>query len=171
MANAKIIEQKAKKVEEIREKLNRAQSVIIFDYRGLTVAEVTELRNDMRKAGVEYVVLKNGLVSRATKLNAVDDKVQDFLVGPNAFAFGYDDAVTPAKILKEAIRKYKKCSMIGGIVDGKVMTAAEVEVLADLPSKEQLIARLLGSMMSPIAGLAIVLDQIAKQRAQQPAEA
>ena len=163
MANAKIIEMKAQQVAEIKEKIAKAQSMVVFDYRGLTVEEVTALRNDMRKAGVEYVVLKNSIVERAAK-DGIDEKIHDFLKGPSAFAFGYDDAVAPAKILKEAIKKYKKCEMKGGIINGVVSDADAMNALADLPSREVLLARLLGSMMSPISGLAIVLDQIAKQK-------
>lgn len=163
MANAKIIEMKAQQVAEIKEKIAKAQSMVVFDYRGLTVEEVTALRNDMRKAGVEYVVLKNSIVERAAKEDGIE-KIHDFLKGPSAFAFGYDDAVAPAKILKEAIKKYKKCEMKGGIINGVVSDADAMNALADLPSREVLLARLLGSMMSPISGLAIVLDQIAKQK-------
>ena len=86
------------------------------------------------------------------------------LKGPSAFAFGYDDAVAPAKILKDSIKKFKKCTIKGGIVDGVVTDAQGIDALADLPPREVLIARMLGSMMSPISGLAIVLDQIAKQK-------
>ncbi|MCL2670632.1 MAG: 50S ribosomal protein L10 [Clostridiales bacterium] len=164
MANVKIIEAKAARVQEIAANIARAQSVILFDYRGLTVAEVTELRNEMRKAGVEYVVLKNNLVERAGEVAGIDAKLNDMLCGPAAFAFGYDDAVAPARILKAFIKKVKKCELKGGIVEGKVVSIREVEAIADLPSRETLIARLLGSMMSPISGLAIVLDQIAKQK-------
>ena len=164
MANAKIIEMKAQQVAEIKEKIAKAQSMVVFDYRGLTVEEVTALRNDMRKAGVEYVVLKNSIVELAAKEDGIDEKIHDFLKGPSAFAFGYDDAVAPAKILKEAIKKYKKCEMKGGIINGVVSDADAMNALADLPSREVLLARLLGSMMSPISGLAIVLDQIAKQK-------
>lgn len=164
MANIKIIEQKAAKVAEVQEKIAKAKSVILFDYRGLTVEQATELRNEMRKAGVEYVVLKNGIVTRACEAAGIDDSIKEMLKGPSAFAFGYEDAVTPAKILKDYIKKAKKCEMKGGIVEGKVESAEVVNAIADLPSREVLIARLLGSMMSPISGLAIVLDQIAKQR-------
>ena len=83
--------------------------------------------------------------------------------GPNAFAFGHEDAVAPAKVLKDAIKKYKKCEIMGGIINGTVSDAAAVNTLADLPSREVLLSRMLGSMMSPISGLAIVLDQIAKK--------
>ena len=159
MANAQNIQAKAAQVEEISKKIANAQSVIVFDYRGLNAEEVTNLRSDMRKAGVEYVVLKNHIVSRAAHAAGIDDSFHTMLKGPNAFAFGHEDAVAPAKVLKDAIKKYKKCE----IINGTVSDAAAVNTLADLPSREVLLSRMLGSMMSPISGLAIVLDQIAKK--------
>ena len=171
MANIANIEIKAKQVEEVREKIAKSQSVVVFDYRGLTVEEVTGMRNEMRKAGVEYVVLKNHIVSRAAQAAGIDDSFHEFLKGPSAFAFGYEDAVAPAKILKDSVKKFKKCEIKGGLINGTVADAAGMNTLADLPSREQLIARILGSMMSPISGLAIVLDQIAKKNGGEPAEA
>ena len=165
MANIQNIEAKAAQVAEVKEMIAKAQSVVVFDYRGLNAAEVTELRSDMRKAGVEYVVLKNGIVERAAKEAGIDESFNQYLVGPSAFAFGTEDPVAPAKVLKEAIKKYKKCSIKGGIIDGTVSDAAAMNTLADLPSREVLIARMLGSMLSPISGLAIVLDQISKKDA------
>ncbi len=164
MANIKNIEMKALQVEEIREKIEKAQSVVVFDYRGLSVGEVTALRSDMRNAGVEYLVLKNGLVERAAAAASIEASFGEHLKGPSAFAFGYDDPVAPARILRDAVKKFKKCTIKGGLINGSVSNAAAMETLADLPSREQLIARLLGSMMSPISGLAVVLDQIAKQK-------
>ena len=161
MANIKNIEMKAEQVAQVQEKLQKAQSVVVFDYRGLTVEEVTALRVEMRKAGVEYVVLKNAIVERAAQGAGLDAQIFDYLKGPSAFAFGYEDAVAPAKILKDAIKKYKKC-------DGVVSDAEAMNTLADLPPRDVLIARLLGSMMSPISGLAIVLDQIAKKNGEAP---
>ncbi len=163
MANAQNIELKSKQVSEIAEKLHKASSVVMFDYRGLTVSEVTDLRNEMRHAGVEYLVLKNHIVKRACEQAGIDASVEALLHGPSAFAFGYEDATTAAKILKNFIKKVKKCELKGGIVEGGVANALEIDAIADLPSREVLIARLLGSMMSPISGLAIVLDQIAKK--------
>lgn len=163
MANASIIAQKEQLVKEIADKLKRAQSVIVFDYRGLTVAEVTALRAEMRKAGNEYIVVKNSMVERACDEIGIDASVKAMLKGPSAFAIGYEDAVSPAKVLKETVKKLKKCEIKGGIVNGKVSDAAAIDALAELPPKEVLIARMLGSMMSPISGLAIVLDQIAKK--------
>ena len=120
MANAQNIQAKAAQVEEISKKIANAQSVIVFDYRGLNAEEVTNLRSDMRKAGVEYVVLKNHIVSRAAHAAGIDDSFHTMLKGPNAFAFGHEDAVAPAKVLKDAIKKYKKCEMKGGIINGVV---------------------------------------------------
>ena len=168
MANVQIIELKAAKVAEVQEKIQKAKSVVVYDYRGLTVEEVTNLRSEMRKAGVEYVVLKNGIVEGAAKAAGIDDSFLPMLKGPSAFAFGYEDAVAPAKILKDFVKKAKKCEIKGGIVDGKLTSAADMDAIADLPSKEVLISRLLGSMKSPISKLAIVLDQIAKQKGEAP---
>ena len=166
----KIIEMKAAQVQEIQDKIQSASSVVVFDYRGLTVDEVTQLRNNMRKAGVEYIVLKNHIVGRACEAAGIDASIHDMLHGPFAFAFGYEDAVTPAKLLKEFVKKAKKCEIKGGIVEGAVTNAKDLDAIADLPSREVLIARLLGSMMSPISGLAIVLDQIAKKQGGAAAE-
>ena len=163
MANIKNIEMKAQQVAEVQEKLQKAQSLVIFDYRGLTVEEVTAVRVEMRKAGVEYVVLKNGIVERACKAAGLDEQINEYLKGPSAFAFGYEDAVAPAKILKDCVKKYKKCAIKGGIINGVVSDAAAMDTLAELPPRDVLIARLLGSMMTPVSGLAIVLDQIAKK--------
>ncbi len=163
MANASIIQMKEQHIKEIADRIKRAQSVVVFDYRGLTVEEVTNLRVEMRKAGVEYVVLKNSMVERACDELNIDASIRELLKGPSAFAFGYEDAVAPAKILKDCVKKLKKCTIKGGLVDGVVTDASGIDALADLPPREVLIARLLGSMMSPISGLAIALDQLAKK--------
>lgn len=163
MANQKNIEMKATKVAEVQEKIAKAQSVVIFDYRGLTVEEDTVLRNEMRKAGIEYLVLKNNIVERATAQVGIDTSINGYLKGPSAFAFGYADPVAPAKVLKDNVKKFKKCEIRGGLINGVVSNAAAMDALAELPSREVLLSRMLGSMMSPISGLAIVLDQIAKK--------
>ncbi len=170
MANAQIIEMKARKVAEVAEKFKKAQSVVFFDYRGLTVEEVTNLRSEMRKAGVEYVVLKNSIVERAAKEAGIDDSVMAMLAGPSAFAFGYDDAVAPAKILKETIKKVKKCEIKGGVINGAVSSADDMNNLAELPSRDVLIARMLGSMLSPISSFARVIQAIADKMGGAPEE-
>ena len=163
MANIQNIQAKAAQVEEVTSKIQAAQSLVVFDYRGLNAEEVTNLRSDMRKAGVEYVVLKNGIVERAAKAAGIEESFCELLKGPSAFAFGVEDAVAPAKVLKDTIKKYKKCEIKGGLINGVVTDAAGMNTLADLPSREVLLARMLGSMLSPVSGLAIVLDQIAKK--------
>ena len=171
MANAQNIEQKAAKVATVEEKLKKAKSVVVFDYRGLTVEEVTALRVEMRKNKIEYVVLKNAIMERAVNNSGIHESVHTMLAGTNAFAFGYEDAVAPAKILKDFIKKTKKCTLKGGIVEGKVENADAISAIADLPSREVLIARMLGSMMSPISGLAVVLNQIAEKMGAESAPA
>ena len=140
MSNAQNIQAKAAQVEEISKKIANAQSVIVFDYRGLNAEEVTNLRSDMRKAGVEYVVLKNHIVSRAAHAAGIDDSFHTMLKGPNAFAFGHEDPVAPAKVLKDAIKKYKKCEIMGGIINGTVSDAAAVNTLSIVAKAKKLFA-------------------------------
>ena len=166
MANQKNIELKAAQVNEIKEKIEKAKSIVVFDYRGLTVAEATALRTQMRNAGVDYLVLKNGIVKRACEAANVDPNIETLLHGPSAFAFGYEDAVTPAKILNDFAEKAKKCSLKGGIVEGELMDEKNIKAVASLPTRDVLIARMLGSMLSPIQGFVIALDQIAKKQAE-----
>jgi len=166
LANVKNIEMKSKQVDEVAEKISKAMSVVLFDYRGLTVAEDTELRTEMRREGVEYTVIKNHIVGRALQQTGFGEGMKEMLIGPSAFAFGYNDAVAPARVLKNYVKKVKKCEIKGGLVDGAVMGASEINIFADLPSREVLISRMLGSMLSPITRLAVALDQIAKKQAE-----
>lgn len=156
MSNANL-EAKKLIVADIKEKLEKAQSVILVDYRGLTVAEVTELRNQFRKAGVEYAVLKNTMINLAVKEAGIEG-MDSFLNGPTAVAFGMTDAVAPAKVLVDFIKKTKKMEIKCGLVSGKVIDVAGVQALADLPPKEVLIAKLMGSLNSPISGFVGVLS-------------
>ena len=163
MANASILAMKEQHVAEIKDRLTRAQSVVMFDYRGLTVDEVTALRVEMRKAGVEYIVLKNTMVERACRELNIDESVHAMLKGPSAFAFGYDDAVAPAKILKDSIKKFKNAPSRAALWTA-LLPMLRASMLSPIcPPREVLIARMLGSMMSPITGLAIALDQLAKK--------
>ena len=164
MANVQNVERKAEKVSLVAEKIKKAQSIVVFDYRGISVAEDTELRTEMRKAGVEYAVIKNHIVERACLSLGIDAKDAQILKGPSAFAFGYDDLAAPARILRAFVKKAKKCELKGGIVEKNILNAAQIEAIADMPSREVLIARMLGSMMSPISKLAIALNEIAKKQ-------
>jgi large subunit ribosomal protein L10 len=164
MANIQNVERKAEQVVTVAEKIKKAQSIVVFDYRGITVAEDTELRAEMRKAGVEYAVIKNHIMERACEANGIKAAHIPALKGPSAFAFGYQDVAAPARILKAFIKKAKKCEFKGGFVEKNILNAAQVEAIADLPSREVMIARMLGSMMSPISKFAIALNEIAKKQ-------
>ncbi len=146
-------------VEDIKAKFEKAQSVVFVDYRGLTVAEVTELRNKFRAAGVEYKVLKNTMIKRAVDSLGIEG-LDPILEGPTAVAFGYEDAVAPAKIMTEFIKSVKKTEIKGGVLAGKAIDVNGVKGLADLPSKEELVAKMLGSMMAPMSGLVRVLSAV-----------
>jgi len=151
------LEAKKVQVSEISEKLSKAQSVVILDYKGLTVEQDTELRNRFRKAGVEYKVIKNTLFSRS----AMESKVEGFdtrLEGTSSFAFGYEDAAVPAKVANDFIKEMKKMSLKGGILNGRAVDAASIQALADLPPRDILIAQVLGTLNAPIAGFARVLS-------------
>lgn len=162
MSNA--IEMKKAVVAEIKEKLVNAKSVVLVDYRGLTVAEVTELRNQCRKAGVEYAVLKNTMVNLAAKEAGIEG-LESYLKGPTAVAFGMEDAVAPAKVLTEFIKKTKKTEVKCGLLDGQILDAAGVEALAAIPSREVLIAKIMGSMMSAVSKFVYVVEAIRKKAA------
>lgn len=151
-----IREQKAQIVEELKGKFTKASSAILVDYKGLNVQEATELRSSFREAGVDYKVYKNTLTEIAVKEVGLEELIP-FLEGPTAIAFSEDDPVAPAKILTEAIRKYRKIEFKTGVVDGKVIDVDGIKALADLPSREELLAKLLGSMNAPIANLVGVL--------------
>lgn len=159
---SKNFETKKTVVAEITDKLNRAQSVVLIDYRGLTVSEVTDLRNQFRKAGVEYAVLKNTMLTLAARdLNI--ENLEEHLKGPTAVAFGYEDPVAPAKIITEYIKKNKKISVKCGMIDKKVVDVAGVTALAELPPREVLIAKMMGSMNAPITGFVGVLSGVMRK--------
>ena len=148
---------KTDNVEEIKEKIQKAESVVLVDYRGLDVAQITELRSRYRDAGVDYKVYKNTMMRFAFKDSGLEEFNQ-YLKGPSAIAFGYDDPVNAAKITSEFIKDNDKLEIKAGIVDGKIIGIEEVNNLAKLPSKEVLIAQVLGGFNSPIQGLANVLQ-------------
>jgi large subunit ribosomal protein L10 len=152
------IAMKSEQVAVIKDMLQKSKGVVLYDYRGLTVAEVTALRNEFRSAGVVYKVLKNTLVERAVAEIPDLEDLKPYLAGPTAIAFGYEDPVAPAKILDEFIKKAKKSEIKAGVVEGKVIDAEGVKALANLPSKEVLLAKMLGSMNAPITGFVSVLS-------------
>ena len=162
------LELKKAAVAEIKEKLANAQSVVLVDYRGLNVAEVTELRKQFRAAGVEYAVLKNTLVSIAAKEAGIEG-LDSILEGPTALAFGMTDAVAPAKIIAEFAKKNDKLKVKAGILDGAILDVKGVEKLSAIPSREVLIAKIMGSMMSAVSKFVYVVEAIRKQKAGEEA--
>lgn len=144
-------------VAEIQEKLSRSQSVVLADYRGLNVAEATELRKNLREAGVEFKVAKNTLTKLAAK-SAEIEGLDDYLQGPIALAFGYDDPVAPAKILYKFAKDHKNLELKAGLLEGKILDLDMVNSLAALPSREVLLGQIAGLMQSPIRNLVNVLS-------------
>ena len=161
---SKNIEIKKGVVADIKQKFEKAQTAVLVDYRGLNVAEDTELRNQLRKAGVEYAVLKNTMINLAIQDMGLDD-MKAHLEGPTAVAFGMEDAVSPAKVVKEFIEKAKKGTIKCGFVDGQKLDVKGVEALASIPSREVLIAKVMGSMMSAVSKFVYVVEAIRKQKA------
>ena len=160
---------KEAKVAEIKEKLQKSQAVILSDYQGLTVEEDTQLRKNLREAGIEYKVYKNTLVTIAAKELGLDG-IAEYLAGPVSIAFGYDDATAAARILNDFAKDHKKLELKAGIVDGEVYDKAKIEQLASIPSKEVLIAKLLGSIKAPLSNLAYLLSAIKDQKEAGSAE-
>ncbi len=157
MASKAIFEQKQQIVEEIKQKVQNAKSLVLVDYKGLNVKNDTEMRTKMREADVEYKVLKNRLVKIALNQLGYTDFDKD-LEGTTAFAFANSDPTAAAKIIKESIAKYNKMKIKSGMIEGKPISQEEVIALAELPSKEVMVATVLGVLMSPITGLARVLS-------------
>ena len=156
------VENKKQIVADIVEKIKNAKSVVLVDYKGLTVAQDTEFRTEFRKANCEYKVLKNTMVRRAFNELGVTSFDED-LNGPTAIAFGQDETAA-AKVAMEACKKYNDVIKVkSAYVDGSYVDKAGVDALSKMPSKEQLIAKMLGSMQAPLSGFAGVLSGITRQ--------
>ncbi|HZX47300.1 MAG TPA: 50S ribosomal protein L10 [Clostridia bacterium] len=155
MSDKKIAKQQV--VNEIKEKFQRAEAVVLVDYRGLNVAEATELRKRFREAGADYKVYKNTLMTRALTELGMEELIP-YLTGPNAVALGYDDPVVPAKIISEFAKDHEKLEIKAGMISRKVIGAEGIKSLASLPSKEVLVAQVLGGLNAPITGFVNVLQ-------------
>ena len=156
------VELKQPVVQEIAEKIDGAQSIVLVDHRGLTVAQDTELRRQLREAGVTYKVYKNTMMNFAFK-GTVFEGLSDLLNGPSALAISKEDATAPARVLCNFAKTADKLEIKGGVVEGKVYDAAGIAAVSTIPSREQLLSRLLGSMQSPIANFARVIKQVAEK--------
>ncbi len=167
--------EKVAAVEEIKDKLSRSKVAVLTEFRGLNVQDLADLRAKLRVAGVEFKVVKNTLTKRATdelKLEELDE----YLEGPTAIAFGYEDEVAPAKVLSDFAKDHTELQMKAGLLGETVLSADRVKALAKIPSREVLVAQLIGMLQGPVAGLARVLagpagglaralNQVAQQKA------
>ncbi len=156
------VELKQPIVQEISETLKGAQSLVVVDYRGLTVAEDTQLRKALREAGISYKVYKNTYVNRAVE-GTEFESIREVLEGPSAFAVSTEDATAPARVLADFAKKAPKLEIKAGIVEGTYYDAAGMQKIATIPSREVLLSKLLGSLQSPVTNLARVLNQIAEK--------
>ena len=171
MPSNKVLEAKKQVVEELAGKLQTAVSGVLVKYEGITVADDTALRAALRKAGIEYSVMKNTLTGRACEMVGYGDMKQ-YLSGMTAIAISQDDAIAPAKIMKEYADKIPTFEIKAGFVDGGVIDQAGVEALAATPSKEVLIGKMMGSLMSSLYGFAYVLQaKIDKENGGEATEA
>jgi len=160
MPNAKVLESKKAMVDALADKLQNATAAVFVDYKGINVAQDTELRNQFRAAGVEYTVVKNTLTRFAANKIGYSE-FDELLNGTTSMACTTGDPIAPARIVSEFAKKNKDLIKIkGGMVEGKVLSVDELKAFGELPSKDALIAQVLGTFLAPITSLAVVLDQI-----------
>jgi large subunit ribosomal protein L10 len=159
-------EDKEQLVREIADRFSRSKGTVVTDYRGLKVAEVTELRKQLREAGVEYRVLKNTLTRRAVASVELQD-LEQYLAGPTAIAFSFEDPIRPAKILNDFARAHKALELKGGVIEGRIVDGGEVTAIASLPSREGLLSMLLSVLQAPMRNMAYAVQQIADQRGEE----
>ena len=165
---------KQEKIEEMKEKFAKAKVAVVTEYKGLTVEEITKLRRELQKQEGDYMVTKNTLAKVAAK-GTQYEILDEVMKGPIAIAFGFKDEVAPAKVLTKFIKEVKKGEILSAALDGKLLSKKETEVLSNLPSKEELYAKMLGSINSPatgivgavnavMSGLVRAMDQVAKKK-------
>ena len=161
MANAKIIEQKAAVVSEIKEKFDNAKSIVLFDARGLKVSEVNELRRALRETDSDYKVYKNTLTRRAVEETGYD--LNSYLIGPTAISFSSDE-LAPVKVLSDFAKKHENLKLKAGVVEGKVANVEELNSYALIPSRDRLLTMLAGGMIGVVRDLSICLDLYSKEK-------
>ena len=159
MPSKSILEQKQAIVADLAEQIKNSPAGVVVNYQGITVEDDTKMRKALREAGVNYMVMKNSLTGRACDEVGLSEMKQ-YLTGMTAIAIASDNAVAPAKVLKEYAEKIESFQILAGYLDGKVVDVEVVKQLADIPSKEVLIAKLLGSIKSPLYGLAYALQAV-----------
>ena len=163
MANAKVLAQKQSDIAELKEKFEKSKLVILTDYRGINVEDITKIRADLRKANCEYKVAKNTTLKFAAK-EANIEGITDLLEGPTAITFSYEDYVEPAKVLYNYAKDSEFYKIKGGVMDGKVISVDEVLKLAKLPSREMLLTQLATVLLANIRNVAVVLDQVRQKQ-------
>ena len=163
MASENILKQKQEEVSKLAEKLKEAKVILLTDYRGINVEDVTKLRAELRGVNSEYKVIKNNIIKRALDANG-ENGLDDLLEGPTALIIGTEDYLEPSKIIYNFSKNNDFYKIKGGIIDGKVMTAEEIITLAKLPSRQELMAKLAGALLGNITKLAVALDQVKVQK-------
>jgi large subunit ribosomal protein L10 len=174
MANKAV---KAQTIDEIKDEICRSSVAIVTDYRGLTVEEITTLRRSLQETEAEYTVVKNTLAILAVK-DTEFEPLTEFFKGPTALVLGRQDQVAPAKTLTQFMKKAKKVTIKGGVLNGQSLSEDQVKQLADLPSKEELLAQIMGSINAPATGIAscvhnlmrnlvVCVDEVRKQKEAQ----
>jgi len=158
-----VIEKKKDIVKEITDKFRESQTTVVVDYRGLNVAEVTQLRKELRDAGVDYKVYKNTMTRRAIS-NVELDELSETLVGPTAIAFGKDDVIAPAKIINSFAKEHEALEIKGGVIEGKIATLDQIKELAQLPDYEGLLSMLLSVLQAPMRDFAYATKAVAEQK-------
>jgi large subunit ribosomal protein L10 len=165
LANAKVIQAKQESVDAVTAKLRESVTTVVVDYRGLNVAQVTELRKQLREAGIEFQVLKNSLLRRAAAAAELTE-LDSVLTGPTAIAFSVDDVVAPAKILNDFAKKNDALELKGAVVEGRVIGVQEVKALAELPSRDGLLSMLLSVLQAPVRNFALAVKAVAEKEEQ-----
>ena len=165
MASEKILNQKKEEVAKLAEKIKEAKVVLLTDYRGINVSDVTGLRTRLRNADVEYKVIKNNITRRALQECKIEG-LEDVLEGPTAVIMGNNDYLEACKAIYEYAKDNEFYKIKGGIIDGKVVSVEEIVTLAKLPSRETLLSMLAGALLGNISKLAVALDQVSKQKAE-----
>ena len=150
---------KSEKIDAIKAKVEKAQVALVTEYKGYTVEEITNLRRELQKQGGDYMVTKNTLTKVAVK-GTDFEPLTDLMKGPIAIAFGFEDQVSPAKIVSKFIKDTKKGEILGAVMEGNLLSAADAKALANLPSKEELYAKMLGSINSPATGITLGINGV-----------
>lgn len=163
-----VIEKKKQLVEEIADKFRASQTAVVVDYRGLDVAQVTDLRKQLRDAGIEFKVYKNTMTRRAVEAAELSE-LNDTLVGPTAVAFSNDDVVAPARIINDFAKGNDALEIKGGVIEGKVATLEQINELASLPNYEGMVSMLLSVLQAPIRNFAYATKSVADQKEEQGA--